>query len=261
METFPKEVLTSRYQRGARIGQMLVKFKDVAGSLADVNRIASESGVDIRQSNAFAALDKSYALYNTFVEFKDPKVSHLELARRLKQSPFVLDASVVEGREGEIIDVLEFPVNWSGQRIVLVDQLSMSSMLQRVQKLFGSGGDLILYEEGLTFGEGLIGSVSEAVGKEFMARNYDYVLNLLAATGWARPKLLEAANDNRDIVIRLERCFECEGKTSESPKSNFMRGFVSGVFASITGRAMDCVEVECIARGNPYCKFKLHAAK
>jgi len=257
MDMSPKEIPIGYYQPGAKLAQMVVKIKDVVGSVADVNRITASLNVDIRQSLSYSVPDESHAVYSAFVEFKDKEVSPEELTRSLRRSKFVLGAEVAEGSDGLLIDTLEFPINWGGRRMILLDQRAMGRMLEKIQTMFGSGGESILYEQGLAYGKGFMAAAFERVQKDYVMRIYEYCLSVLAATGWGRPQVL-SSTDLRDFVIQLERCSECEGRTSARPTSNFIRGFISALFAALTEKEVDCVEVECVAKGDPHCKFQLH---
>ena len=146
-----------------------------------------------------------------------------------------------------------------GHRIVIFDQLALGEMLERIRTLFSSGADVIIYEQGLSYGKGLAERLSLTLGRDFVVRNYDYALKLISATGWGRANVESASEDLKTVVVRVERSFEGEDRKSEHPTSIFVRGFISGMFESLTERQHDCKEVECVSRGDPICKFVIHA--
>ena len=257
MDKFPKEIPIAYYQPGAKLAQVVVKIKDVVGSVADVNRVTASLNVDIRQSLSYSVPNENFAMYSAFVQFKDKKVSPEQLTKSLKRSKFVFDAEVVEGSDSLLVDTLEFPVNWAGRRIVLLDQLSMGRMLEKIEAMFGSGGALILYEQGFAYGKGFMATAIDLIGREHIVQTYEYGLEVLAATGWGRPRVL-SSRGFRDFLVGLERCSECEGRTADKPTSNFVRGFIAALFAALTQKDVDCTEVECVAKGDAQCKFEIH---
>ena len=143
MKYFPKEVMLGRWNPRQKHAQVLLKIKDEVGAMAEINAIASRLGVDFKQLEAYAVEKEKYAVYNAFVEFKDPKMTADRLIGELGRSRFVLEAHAAPGVEGGIIDTLTFPASWGGWRVVILGQTGMARIFQDIQSTFGSGGDVI----------------------------------------------------------------------------------------------------------------------
>src|SRR5574340_791718 len=153
-ERITKEILVGRYEPDKRLAQVIIQTKDVVGAMAAVSTIMAGLKVDVRQS-ATHSLPNGTAVINAFVILKDPSVSTSQLVHRLAQSPLVVNARAIEGRQGAVIDTVSFPVNWQGRRVVIMAQPAMARMFESVRRTFGSGGDVVLFQQGSDYGRDL----------------------------------------------------------------------------------------------------------
>jgi predicted hydrocarbon binding protein len=256
-----KEILVGRIEPGARLAQVVVKMKDEVGAMADVNSIIASQKVDVRQSLTYSLPHEQLAVYNAFVSLNDSKVSLNRLVERLEESAFVIEVQAFEGREGAVVDVISFPVNWQGRRVVILAQHAIARMFEGIFSLFGSGGLVVLYEQGMDYGRDLAEHFIRVLGKDFLVRNPDYLLNVLAATGWGIPELSGSNSDFPDMGVKLSSCLECDGRSSNQTVCSFVRGFLAGVFGTIASRTVHCEESRCIAKGDPACQFELHSSR
>ena len=255
-----KEVLIGRIEAGKRMAQVVVRMKDEVGAMSSVTTLAASIGVDTRQSMTYS-LEDGTAIYNAFVVLNGPKATLVKLVERLEASPFVLQAQAFEGHDGVVVDQVSFPVNWQGRRVVILSQSATTQMFEAIRHILGSGGEVVLYQQGLRYGRDLAGYFIDKLGRDYLERNYDYGLAVLAATGWGTPELSRSAEEFPNITVRLKSCLECEGLRHDRAVCSFMRGFLSGVFGAISGKVVHCEERSCIAMGNPSCEFSLRGGK
>ena len=256
-----KEILVGRIESGVRLAQIVVRMKDEVGAVANVNALVSSLNVDIRQSLTYSLTREPYAIYNAFVSLNDPKVSLNQLVERVRLSPFALHVQAFEGREGTVVDTISFPVTWQGRRVVILAQHAIARMLEGIRSVLGSGGDVILYGLGMDYGKDLAEYFIGMLGRDYLVRNYDYGLNVLAATGWGIPELAGPKGDFPNMTIRLSSCLECDGRNSKQAVCSFMRGFLSGVFGTIAEHTVHCEESQCLAKGDSKCQFELHSGR
>jgi len=256
-----KELLVGRIESGKRLAQVLVTMKDEVGAVASVNTLIASLGVDIRQSMSYSLAEDSLAIYNTFVVFNDPKVSMVQLVERLKESRFVVKVEALEGRDGVIVDGISFPVNWQGRRTIILSQPAAARMFEAIRFNLGSGGDVILYQQGSSYGKELAESFVTSLGGDYLRRNFDYALGVLSATGWGVPELIGSREAFPNITIALQSCLECDGVRAGRPACSFVRGFLAGVSSAVAGHTVHCEESRCIANGAPRCEFELRSGK
>jgi len=236
-------------------------MKDEVGAVASVNTLMASLNVDIRQSTSYSLPEGSLAVYNTFVVFNDPGVSMVQLVERLKESIFVADVQAHEGRGGVIVDGISFPVNWQGRRSVILSQPAAGRMFEAIRFNLGSGGDVVLYQQGSSYGRELAEYFVTRLGRDYLKSNFDYTLGVLAATGWGVPEHIGHGDGFPNVTIALQSCFECDGVKAGRPACSFVRGFLSGVSSGVAGTMVHCEETKCIAAGNPSCQFELRSGK
>ena len=256
-----KELLVGRIETGKRLAQVLVTMKDEVGAVASVNAQISSLNVDIRQSMSYSLTQDSLAIYNAFVVFNDPRVSLVQLVDRLKESAFVVKVEAGEGRDGVIVDGISFPVNWQGRRTIIFSQIATARMFEAIRFILGSGGEVVLYQQGSSYGKELADSFMSRLGADYLKRNFDYTLGLLSATGWGVPELVGAKDGFPNVTIALRSCLECDGLRAPRPACSFVRGFLAGVFSVIAGHIVHCEESRCTATGNHQCEFELRSGK
>jgi predicted hydrocarbon binding protein len=261
LEQIPKEVLVGRVERGERLAQIVVKMKDVVGAVASVSALIASLKVDIRQSLSYSLKMDSTAIYNAFVVLNDPEVTLEQLVERINQSPFVLEAHAFEGLDGTVVDTISFPVNWQGRRVVILSQPAAARMFDGIRSVLGTGGYVVLYELGIDYGKELAGYFMDKLGRDYLLGNYNYWLNVLAATGWGVPDIKGSKDDFPNLTIGLSSCLECDGRSSREAVCSFMRGFLSGVFGGIAGHVVHCEESLCQAKGDSHCEFQLRSGK
>ena len=256
-ERFPKEVVVARFSRKRRLAQLVVKLKDVVGAMADINAIMAEQQVDIRQSVTFAVQGKDYAVYNAFVWLKKEGYRLERLVEKLKKSRFVLDVQAKDGVEGAISDTLTFPIRFAGRRAMLIESAALVRMFEDIQGAFGSGGSVIIHQLGVNYGKALSSGLAETLTRPYMVRNYEYGLTLFSAMGWGIATVLGASDDLSKATVRVDECFECQGRRGPKATGWFMGGFLSGVFSYLSAKEVRPKETKCLATGDGWCEFEL----
>ncbi len=254
-ERFPKEVLVARYSADERLIQLLVKMRDVVGAFADVNRITAGEGVDLRQSVTYS-VPKKYAVYSAFAAVK--KDYELDtLLSKLKESPFVIDATAVDGDDGSVIDTLLFPVNFARDRVVILQATAVVSMFEAIQQTFGSGGSVIMYQLGHHYGRSLFAKLSTTLTRPYMIKHHSYGLRILGATGWGLPTIMSENEALTRVDVKVEEGFLCEKSLAKGRAGYFVAGFLAGAYSFLSGKELQGVENKCVAVGDQACEFSV----
>ncbi len=80
----------------------------------------------------------------------------------------------------------------------------------------------------------------------------------MLAWGLGRMEVVEASATPPQVVMRVYDCFECElGIGARKPFSNFIRGILAALIAQLFNGRMEAKELKCVAKGDPYCEFKI----
>ena len=257
MRYYPKEIPISTWSPGQNQAQVVAKIKDVEGALKEVVEVLRSLRVDLKQEVAHAVPGKGYAIFNAFVELKDPAVTPKEVVKELERSPSVIKAHCAAGRQGGIVDTMAFPVTWEGRRVTVLFQDGLAELFQDIQTSFGTGGDAILYKGGTVYGRRYMSNLVQAVGVDVMRKNADYAMELLGAAGIGVPESVKVDTTTGASTVRIYRCFECEDRRALKPMCSFLRGTLVGAAEVLLVADFECIETECTATGKEYCEFAL----
>ena len=256
METgFPKEIPIARFSRKKRLAQIVIKAKDVTGAMAEISSILTSQGVDVRQSSAFVVERERYYVYNAFVWLTKEGYRLEDLVAKLRASNYVLDVVAKEGVEGSVTDTIAFPLQFSGERVVVLETRAVADMFEALDKVFGSGSSVIIKEQGFNYGRAMTAEMAKLLTKPYMVRNFRYGMELFKATGWGIISVLEANQDLTQVRVRVDESFECERRRSKRPCGYFTSGFVAGVFSFLSGKELQGVETFCVATGQDHCEI------
>lgn len=251
-----KDVNIYLHHPSEKFFQVAVELRNVPGALHGLLGVVSEMNLNVLSS--FSSVDPfgKTGVWSAFVKDSDHTTS--ELKRRISASKYVLDSVVMESNDGFLVDNIHFPLAFNtGDRAVMMGAGYIARMLAAVRKEFGSGGDVIVYNEGRSYGKDVGAYYNNELGVEFVRSNLLSVLKLYQALGWFKIEEMERNQGGRSAVLRVSECFECEGKTSPKPYSHFVRGHLGGSLSAYLGEDLECEETKCIAVGSRFCEFSL----
>ena len=252
-ERFPKELVVAGFSRSSRLAHIVLKLKDVTGTMAEVSSILAAEKVSIRQGSTFTVGDGEYGVYDAFVALPGEGYKLEDLVKKLEASSFVLGVQALEGVEGGVVDTLTFPIEFSGERVVLMGTNALVGVFDALESVFGTGGTVIIYQWGANYGRAFSADLAKTLTRPYMTRNFRYGLQLVMATGLGIPKVLDASGDLTRATVRVDGCFECAGRRKSS--GYFMAGFLAGVFSFLSGRELTGTETVCVTRGADHCEF------
>jgi predicted hydrocarbon binding protein len=251
-----KDVNVFLHVPSAKFLQIVVELKNVPGALQDLLGVLRNLNINVLTSFTSVDAGAETGVWSGFAEGAGRTAS--ELKRAVSTSRFVVDSIVTESKEGVLVDAIHFPLTFNtGDRAIMMRSMYITRMLAAVRKQFGSGGDVIVYEEGRSYGKDVASYYLDLLGKYFVRSNLPYVLKLYQALGWFR--LDDAVQSKRDSTITISTggCFECEGVTSPRPYSQFVRGHLGGAISVFLGEELRCEESKCTAKGDKSCEFLL----
>jgi predicted hydrocarbon binding protein len=247
--------MVMRYSPKKRYFLLSAKLRERVGALADFTRILAIREVNLLEGRVHVS-DASEGYVAFFVEATNPRVDADFLEQMLKGSSFLETLTVVEGKDGMIVDSASFPmVSGLGKRSILLDADSARDLIYRLTEKLGTGAGDIVYQLGVEYGSNAwSGAVGGLVRGEESLQLY---LQLFEAVGMGKVRLEEFREGDPSMVVSVERLFECNGLSSSSPRSFFFRGALAGIAGSLFGREMSAREVACVASGAKRCRFEV----
>lgn len=227
-----------------------------------VSTALADSRIEIICGTFSLGLMGNPGTWQIFVEPQDVGTTPEMIRRLLLSLPGVVSCQIKQSKDGLLVDELTFPiVTSSGERAMILRNDIFNGMLQATRNRFGSGGDLIIYDQGVSAGRISGKELLAAMGKEKIGEHIDQVVGMYQSLGWGIAKLVKFNLSPLELNIRMFDSAECSGQKSAKPVSHFMRGHLAGVVDGIFGTEPRCTETNCLAVGDKYCEYKLEAKR
>lgn len=146
----------------------------------------------------------------------------------------------------------------NGTRIITFRIRTFQRLIEKCEKIFGTGAIVILYGEGMAVGEaGMEYSRSQIASDEDLWTVLD---KLVAVRGWERITNMKISRDDDQVahVFRWKNTPLAYEKRKDGPVCDFCRGILAGWLQAYYGKkAVDSKETRCEAVGDPYCEFEI----
>lgn len=255
---YPKDVMLFLYDPDKRFVHVLVELRNERGALADVAAKVSRLGLDILNGLTSAEPGQPAGIWSFFAECVDKDLQASEIQKELGRSKHVISVRVGESDGGLLTDSFHFPLRFTpGRTAVGFNPTSIASMFRRVVSTFGSGGQVIVYEEGRAVGKEGGKFLLSAIGRATILSKISRVGDLLSGWGWGVVESIEVDKGISNVQVRVTHCFESSGAESAVPTCHFMRGMLEGLFETVAGNPMGSTETICASQGQESCEFTI----
>jgi predicted hydrocarbon binding protein len=242
------------YAPGKKLFQLVVRLSDDPGSFRSILDTLSPR-VNLIGTMTYTLSDGT-AMFSGFSRALSQKETAEALRTLILSSKSAKDAWVNEGREGLLLDTFHKGMEVGGEGYMLFRRRGQAQMFDSVVKMLGSGGEALLYEEGLTLGGDNAKVMANLLGAEKTERDWEYLSSFFAARGWAEVEMKRGTGDVFSKV-KIGDCFECADGTSNRKGCNFFRGYLAGIGQVVFGTELRSIETRCRLKGADYCEFTL----
>ncbi len=251
-----KELPTILCSRGLHLWWISVGLENRIGILADVARVVSDLGLNIGSSQSWVAADGRTGRWTCFAETRET-LTAARIESALQRRPGVTDVAVESDHHGVLI-AKGYPIlSTIGSRLVAITASPFSAMLDEVRMTLGSGGAVLLYQQGKALGkvtwEGNFSTVGEAVVHEEAA----YLLELYSTLGWGQLESVTIDEASKRAVVVVSDSFECASTSGGSSCCYFLRGHIAGFFETLWKVPIQAAETTCRGKGDPVCTFEM----
>jgi predicted hydrocarbon binding protein len=224
------------------------------GNLADVLAIR---GMNILEGFFGGMSYEPKTTVSFFVETTNQRMDEKWLKEFIESSAYASDVEVRPGVDGFVADSVNFPLTWNtGDRAVLMQMASLKSMFDAVMTAEGKEGERVIYDQGFSYAWATYERLFSTYRPNSRAGLAE-TLKIYSATGWGRLELSGLDPVHKRAKIKLEEGFECTGRSTGKPESNFIRGHLAGVLTTFFGSEVKAVETMCISKGDSYCEFEI----
>ncbi len=234
---------------------IIVHMSDTPGSLS---AILTDLGkrVNIIGLSSYALTDGT-AMFTAFAEALNQKETPKTLKGAIDKLGASLEAEVAEGRKGLLVDTYHTGIQVGGDEYLLLRREGLSGVFDHIVRIFGTGGEVLLYEEGKALGHDNAEKLTKELG-EMAVDEAAYIDRALTAQGWG---VVESSTTpgSKDFTIKVDDCFECSGKGSPRKGCDFLRGYYEGSVETARGFKPKVEETECRLRGDKGCAFRVRS--
>jgi len=232
-----------------------VEIEDVPGSLNSVLELVSGQ-IDLKNTMSFSH-EGGLASWRAFASAIDPSTSAESVRLRILRSPFVKSVEVTEGRDGLVVNrTSSGPSLGPGEPLMVMSVGGMNSVFGQVVKVFGTGGESILYGQGHSLGQANGRYLKEFLGNGLVKHKLDDLAGLYSSFGWGVVEVFYDGHGS-DVTGRVHDCFECASTEAVETRCNFFLGHFKGIASALLGVELAGSETRCKRRGNEFCEFEL----
>ncbi len=256
IEQAPKIIPLWHFEPNGKTFEILARIKNDPGSLAALLGALAREGIDIIESLSYSK--ESIGVWIGFVRHKKIPLTSQGLHNLVMSSPSTISCEIGENVNGMLIENLAFPITAAnGDREIIIGAEFMKAMMRKLREEFQSASDVLLYREGVAFGEIAEKRYVDLLGRERLLKSLNYVYpGLYSAFGWARVELVSVNIQERQAIVRLYDNFECPIGHGGKASSHFVRGFLNGTFSVLMEAKTSTLEVKCVTKGDKYCEFQ-----
>jgi len=242
------------YSPGKKLVHVVVKLRDSPGVLAAVLK-ALGARVNLIGTNSYRVRD-GFAIFSGFAE----TISEAETAQSVMSLVAGLDgvaaSQVWESKQGLLVDRFHTGIqSGNGESYILLPAAALAQTFAKVIQTLGSGGETILYLEGMNLATTRFEAYRRMLGPD-PATRIEEASHIYEALGYGSSTI---TLEHSGRVVRLVQadCFECSGFVKGMNSCAFMRGLAAGSFGAALGKEMNSNEVRCRLRGDSECEFVL----
>ena len=194
-----------------------------------------------------------------FIDITDTEADINEVIKEILSVKAVKHVELIDPvADGLIANYLHYPPTILGQRAIILRKPLWEAFIRGGYERFGEAHAVFLYHLGRNAGlsdykahEGLIGYNPKSLIA--LAESFFKIC------GFGSLKVEKIREEPPVAIVRVYNSCECElFLGSKRPSSHFIRGLIAGWFCGFFKRDMSAEEVECIAKGDKSCMFRVY---
>lgn len=158
----------------------------------------------------------------------------------------LLFARQLKSEEGRLT-ILDVP-------ILMMSVNTLSALQDLIIKELGAGGIKKIYESGKVGGIKLAEEHKNKLKVESY-KLFEVMKNLVEMGGWGKIKTIKQDYKNSYAVYSFLNNEIGLSKQYSEPSCHIIRGLTAGLHTVIFNEEVECIETNCISKGDKYCQF------
>jgi predicted hydrocarbon binding protein len=252
LEHRPKAEIPYYFAPGKKLFQIVANVRGEPGAVGSIIGLLEARFKLVGVTSN--ALPDNTNLLNMVAEAQSDTETTANIRSIIMANAAALDVEVLEGREGILVDKFHTGLATGAGYVMMFRRQSITKMLDRINRLLGTGGEVVLFEEGIAVGKANGEGFLKSLGAEKVRKNIDYLRSNLTAQGWGEVSVeMEPDGVTRRMVV--QDCFECSSNDGGRTGCHFFRGYILGNTSATFGKPFKVEEVECRLKGGDRCAF------
>ncbi len=237
-----------------KLFHVVVKLSDAPGSYRSILDLLSPR-VNLIGTGTYT-LNDGTALFTGFAEALTQKDTADALRKTILGSRAAIAAKVDEDADGLLVDTFHTGFIVGNDNYMLMRRHGLEHMFDKVSSILGTGGDALLYEEGLAMGSKDTETMVHNFGADRVRTQMATLSRYLSTQGWGSIEV-KGKPGKAGFAFVVNDCFECAESNDSRRGCNFMRGYLVGGAGAAFGTEFESVESKCVLRGDKACEFSL----
>ncbi len=244
------------YSVGERTVHIVATLTDQPGALASLLSELS-SKVNLIGTSSYSTGENA-AVFSGFGRVLSENESAQSIRDLTSNLPHVTDCRVWDSKDGLLVDRFHTGF-WAGagEPYLIFPNRGLSETFEGVVRALGSGGEYMLYTEGLNYAK-VRGPLYKKIMGPHPESRLDELAALVGALGYGQ-SIATADSSGMGLKLTSRECFECSTPTHCKRTCSFLRGMAVGIFSCIFDRELVGTETRCRQRGHEECVFILTA--
>ena len=246
-----KKMFPFYYSPSIRTVHVVARIRDEPGALASLlNNLGTR--LNLLGSTSYA-IDDGGAIFSCFGETLFDSDTAQSIQKVASRSPHVLACQVRESEDGLLVDQFHQGIqSENGESYVMMHRAGLASMFGEIRKVLGSGGDVLLYLQGKSYGRLRVESWGKALGPNPAAKLQE-LSHIYEALGFGASSITQEPNGSIRLVIKDD--IECSSAERWEQSCSFTRGVAEGSISAVIGKELTSAETRCRLRGGDECEF------
>ncbi len=166
--------------------------------------------------------------------------------------------------ENSILADLEFDpargaLLYKDVRYLLIRPETLISFQKAAEEQLGAGADALLYAGGFTGGTLSAKKYREVFGLT-AEQSIEFMAKMGTEIGWGSFRVVRFGVEHCELVLVVQDSpFASAYGKAERGVCHLVRGVFAGLASGVFGKPVEAREEECVAMGNPNCKFVIRA--
>lgn len=154
------------------------------GALSDVLARLAKANLNLLSISSASQPTSAVAVISLIAEPVGEELTDEDVKALVEKSPRVLSALVESSDGGILLEKQLFPtVLLTGQRVMMTRVDAIASMLKSIREKFGSGGEVVVYQEGYEAGLSEASGLVKMMGRDELVWHAEQIATFRTALG------------------------------------------------------------------------------